>query len=637
MRVRWQQRIRQPLIGKGGTGCRLFFFYEPVTMISLQAKKFGTALAGLLLASTSQALVVQQDDLLSAPDFQQLQPQGAAVSGTPLRAALQALNAGQPEEAMRLAQDELALQPKSAPAHEVLGIAWALQGDLAKGRKALEKAVALDPNQWTALVKLGDLDLAQGDRAAAQKRFEAALKKGGDDPQLQQRLGLMAFYGNRFDEAEAFLKKGIAGLAPDTVSVRPYLALIYNRRGQYARTLAVFEGVPLEKARDAQAYIAVGTALAGLDRRQEARTLLDAARLHLPTHAGVWLLSGRILRQMGLFAEAVPVLLQAVQLSPGNKMAAMDLALAEIGDGDTAGGLARAQALARSAPDNLLLQHGVAQSYAQANQPEKAIAAYRPLLESAQTQRGAALGMARQLMLVRRYPEAQAVLEKAHAKDPDDAELLQMLGSVQASQGQYAPAVQSFRKALQINPAQPEVLQLLSVAQARNGDATGALQTAQKLADFAPDNPVALLFLAIQQEGAGQPEQAQSNYESVLRKDAGNRVAMNNLALVLLERGQTKRALELAQQLHPVAGKDPQLLDTVGWVYLKANRADEGRKVFEQAVALPNAGPNVWYHYAELLSAQNEKHKAAEAARKALALAPNFKYAPQARALAPKS
>ncbi len=607
-------------------------------MISFQRNRFCLALAGLLLASASQAIVVPQEDLLPRLDLQQLQFPAAPAANAPpaanaqLRAALDAITAGRPEEALRLAQGELQRQPKSAPAHEVLGIAWALQGDLAKGRTALEKAVALDPSQWTALVKLGDLELAQGDRAAAQKRFEAAAKKGAEDPQLQQRLGLVAFYGNRFNDAEVFLKKGIAGLAPDTVGVRPYLAWIYNQRGQYARTLAVFQGVPLDKAKNAQAYIAVGTALAGLGRAQEARALLEGARLQLPTHPGVWLLSGRNLRQMALFADAVAVLKQAVKLSPGNKMAAMELALAEMGGGDTAGGLARAQALALSAPQNMALQHAMAQAYAQAGQPDQAVALYRPLLEVAQTRRGAALGMARQLMLGRSYPQAQAVLQKALAQDAGDAELLQLLGSVQASQGQYAPAVQSYRKALQANPAQPEVMQLMSVAQTRAGDAAGALQSAQKLADFAPESPVALLFLAIQQEGAGKPEQAQSNYEAVLRMDTGNRVALNNLALIMLERGQPQRAL--ARQLHPSAGSDPQLLDTVGWVYLKSNRADEGRKALEQAVALPHAGASVWYHYAVLLSGQNEKHKAAQAASKALSLDPKFKYAAQSRALA---
>ncbi|MBB1076801.1 tetratricopeptide repeat protein, partial [Rhodoferax sp. 4810] len=570
-------------------------------MIHVKRNLF-TTLTSLLLASASHALVVQQEEPIFAPNFPQLNPLGTTPSSAVLSAALEALNAGRLEEALRLAQDELARQPQSAPAHELLGVVWALQGDLTKARKALEQAVALDFRQWTALVKLGDLDLAQGDRAAAKKHFQAASAQGGEDPQLQQRFGLMAFYDGRFNEAEAFLKKGIAGLAPDSVSVRPYLAFIYNQRAQYAQALSVFQGVPLQKVKDAQAYIAVATAMAGLERNQEAKTLLDDARKQFARHPGVWLLSGRLMRQMGLFPDAIPVLSQAVQLSPSNKMAAMDLALAEIGGGDTAGGLARAQALAKAAPKNLLLQAGLAQAYAQAKQPEKAITAYRPLLAVAQTRRSAALGLSRQLMITTRYKEAQAVLEKAHANDPNDAELLQMLGSVQATQGQYAPAVQSYRKALQINPAQPEVLQLLSVAQARTGDVAGALQTAQKLADVEPGNPQALLFLAIQQEGAGQPDKAQSNYEAVLRQDPKSRVALNNLALILLERGQAGRALDLAVQLLPFAANDPQLLDTVGWIYLKNHRAAEGRKVLEQALALGNAGPNVWYHYAVLLS-----------------------------------
>ena len=602
-------------------------------MIFIKRNLYAT-LTGLVVASASQALVVQQEvPQPFMPDFKLLLP-GHTPSTSSLQAALAALNAGRLDEARHLAQSELTVAPNTAPAHEILGAIWALDGDLVQARKALEKALSLDSRQWTAQVKLGDLDLAQGNRLAAQKHFEAASKLGGDDPQLQQRLGLMAFYNGHFDAAETHFRKGVVGLAADSVSIRPYLAWIHNQRGHYAQTLALFQEVPLQKMNDAQSYIAVGTALAGLDRMQEAKTLLDDARPRLPAHPGLWLLSGRILRQMGLFTEALPVLTKAVQLSPNNREAGMDLALAEIGAGNLPAGLARAQKLAQSAPANTSLQLGMAQAYAQAQQPDKAIAAYRSLLDAPQARRSAALGLARQLMLAGSYKDAQAVLEKVQTHEPHDTEILRMLGSVQATQGHYATAAQTYRKALQQKPVQPELLQLMSMAQARAGDAAGALQTAQKLVDMEPENPKALLLLAMQQEGAGKLEQAQSSYEAVLARDSQNLVAGNNLALILLERGQTQRAQDLATQLHQRAGNDPQLLDTVGWVYLRSNRIAEGRKILEQVIALPNASPNAWYHYAVLLSEQGEKQKAGEAARKALALSPTFKYARQARALA---
>ena len=592
------------------------------------------ALTGLVVASACQALVVQQEvPQPFLPDFKLPLP-GHIPNTSSLQAALAALNSGRLDEARRLAQSELAVAPNTAPAHEILGAVWALEGDLVQARKALEKALAIDSRQWTAQMKLGDLDLAQGNRMAAQKHFDAASKLGGDDPQLQQRLGLMAFYNGQFDAAEAHFKKGVIGLASNSVSIRPYLAWIHNQRGHYAQTLALFQEVPLQKVNDAQSYIAVGTALAGLDRMQDAKALLDDARPRLPTHAGLWLLSGRILRQLGLFAEALPVLTKAVQLNPNNREAGMDLALTEIGTGNAPAGLARAQKLAQSTPVNNALQLGMAQAYALAQQPDKAIATYRALLDVPQARRSAALGLARQLMLAGSYKDAQAVLEKVQTHEPHDTEILRMLGSVQATQGHYATAAQTYRKALQQKPVQPELLQLMSMAQARAGDAAGALQTAQKLVDMEPENPKALLLLAMQQEGAGKLEQAQSSYEAVLARDSQNLVAGNNLALILLERGQTQRAQDLATQLHQRAGNDPQLLDTVGWVYLRSNRIAEGRKILEQVIALPNASPNAWYHYAVLLSEQGEKQKAGEAARKALALSPTFKYARQARALA---
>lgn len=592
-------------------------------------------LLGLFSAFAGHAAVVLQEDLVNQPMLDKPRPAmtGADVRSEALKQALVALEAGRVEEARKLAESQIATNPGSAPAFEVLGTALALQDRRAEARKALERAVQLNPLQWTALMKLGDLDLAEGDRAAAEKRFAAVAKLQGDDPQLQQRLGLMAFYANRFDQAMTHFQKGIASLAPDTVSVKPNLAFIYNQRGQYRQTLDLFRDMPLAKVRDGEAYIAVATAMLGMEQLDEARKLLAEARAQLPKHPGLWLLSGRVARRAGQPAEASAMLAETLRLAPGNRLAAVELSLAEAASGRVQAGVDRMESLAKTNPKDVRVSLGMAQIQTMAGRLDKSAELYRGLLDQPGVRRFAALGLAQLLSQQGKVSEAEMVLRSGLNKDPADVEMLQQLGSTLAAQGNYKVAVRSYQQALALDPTRTQVLRLLSLAQSRAGDRSGALKSAEQLVSLLPQDSSALLLLGMQQEGGGRPADAVSTYQRLLAQDGKNLVAMNNLSLLLLERKQHKEALQLATDLVALAPEEPEVLDSAGWVYWRAGRASESRVLFEKAVKMPSAGPNVWYHYAVLLSESGEKALAARAAENALRLNKTFKYASEAKKL----
>jgi Tfp pilus assembly protein PilF len=65
-------------------------------------------------------------------------------------------------------------------------------------------------------------------------------------------------------------------------------------------------------------------------------------------------------------------------------------------------------------------------------------------------------------------------------------------------------------------------------------------------------------------------DDARKLYERVLQLDSDNALAKNNLAWLLAEHGgNIDVALKLAQQAKEKLYDDPQVTDTIGWVYYK--------------------------------------------------------------------
>jgi len=73
---------------------------------------------------------------------------------------------GRADEAVKAAEAALAAHPDSALFHELRGRALWSAGDAAAGRKAIERALELEPERATALGGLAALTAEQGDRAA---------------------------------------------------------------------------------------------------------------------------------------------------------------------------------------------------------------------------------------------------------------------------------------------------------------------------------------------------------------------------------------------------------------------------------------------------------------------------------------
>lgn len=109
-----------------------------------------------------------------------------------LRSAAQHLQQGHPEQTVQECKSVLASDPRSAPAHMLLGQAYLAQGAIgmiAEAKAELQQALDLDPNLLWARFYLARIYIDQGLNQKAKEQLELGLKERPNVPHFLSLLG----------------------------------------------------------------------------------------------------------------------------------------------------------------------------------------------------------------------------------------------------------------------------------------------------------------------------------------------------------------------------------------------------------------------------------------------------------------
>lgn len=185
-----------------------------------------------------------------------------------------ALNAGNPEVALRLADETLTRTPGDAGALTRRGMALTALGRLEEARESLGKAVSIEPHDAKALLALGRVQLPV-DPAAAEASFQAVIHQDGRNAPALNNLGIARDLQGHHADAESAYRAALAA-DPEMTAARVNLALCLAIRGQgheaigLLRPLAETPGATRKVKED---YAAV---LVMTGDRQEAEHILSA-------------------------------------------------------------------------------------------------------------------------------------------------------------------------------------------------------------------------------------------------------------------------------------------------------------------------------------------------------------------------
>ena len=115
-----------------------------------------------------------------------------------------------------------------------------------------------------------------------------------------------------------------------------------------------------------------------------------------------------------------------------------------------------------------------------------------------------------------------------------------------------------------------------------------------RLLELRPDDVEGHIMLGVVHSQLGDRDAAIASYRRAAELDQRNMVARNNLAVELAERGDMPAALQYAQEAYRLTGgRDPEVNDTLGWLYLQQGLIDRSiallERVREDAPALDAA------------------------------------------------
>jgi tetratricopeptide (TPR) repeat protein len=233
------------------------------------------------------------------------------------------------------------------------------------------------------------------------------------------------------------------------------------------------------------------------------------------------------------------------------------------------------------------------------------------------------MGVVETYMAQGKIDEAMRRLQAEVAKDPKRGELDLMIGNTAVRTGKFDLAIENYQKLLaKVDPKSrgaADAYLRIGETYRRKGDLANGVAALQKAADVVPNDPVIIGTLALTLEGAGRKDEAKRAYEQVIKLNPNNAIALNNLAMLMADTGEDlNQALTYAQRAKQRLPQIYEVSDTLGWIYLKKNLADNAIEIFRDLVTKAPNHSTYRYHLGMALSQKGDKTNAVRELQQAL-------------------
>jgi len=178
------------------------------------------------------------------------------------------------DEADKMYDRALELQPSHAPAHMFRGMAWLCQGKIEAAESSLRRSTELDPLSASDCARMAYLHYVKGDRAAAEEHLQQSFELDRDYPEARWYEGLLNFQQHRYD---AMIQRLSSSVSPLDIGL---LAAAYAKEGSSAGARESIERLRQLAGRQYVTPLAEGLAAIGMGDFDLAFERLDEAINH---------------------------------------------------------------------------------------------------------------------------------------------------------------------------------------------------------------------------------------------------------------------------------------------------------------------------------------------------------------------
>jgi len=218
---------------------------------------------------------------------------------------------------------------------------------------------------------------------------------------------------------------------------------------------------------------------------------------------------------------------------------------------------------------------------------------------------------------------ASMVAARLQRQYPNAAAGYQLEGDVLMGQNKAAQALPFYEQALAHSSTNELTIKTVNALRAVGRQEEGAKRLAQWLQQH-PEDVRVQLYKAETLLADKQYKPAALQLEAIVKQHPKNIVALNNLALAY-QQSQDARAQQAAEDAYRLAGDQPVIMDTLGWILVDRGDAARGLAILQKACAQAPQARDIRYHMAIGLYKTGDK----DAARKELELlaAGNMRFA----------
>lgn len=228
--------------------------------------------------------------------------------------------------------------------------------------------------------------------------------------------------------------------------------------------------------------------------------------------------------------------------------------------------------------------------------------------------------------------KALARLKQQIAAAPNDADLYREQASLLFYMKDVAGARDAAQKAVSLNGRDTVSLQLLSQSYVQLGQVDAAITIWKRWVADHPTDAGATTLLGQLLESKDDIEGAKQNYQKALQLDPHQSWAANNLAYLLVEHnGNLDTAMNLAQQARADRAHDPNVADTLAWVYYHKGIYPAARDLLLDAVKSAPDNAAMQYHLGMTYSKLGDRTNATAHLKKAISLGQKTPIAQQAQ------
>ncbi|CAN7319782.1 PEP-CTERM system TPR-repeat protein PrsT [Pseudoduganella sp. LjRoot289] len=500
-------------------------------------------------------------------------------------------------------QRAVELAPGAPALHTALGASRLGMGDGQRAIAELERASGLDSKSSRAGTMLVVVHLRARDYPKALAAVHT-LEKQGNNPAVQNLKGGVLLASQDFAGARVAFQ-GALSLDPAYQPALDNLAQLDVLEQQPERARQRYEAVLAKDKRNIAVMTALARLATGQGRIAEAIAWLERAQRENPDALAPAMLLAKYYLRAGDTPKAL-ILAQKIQAgNPGNTEALALLALAQTTAGNHEAALDSYSSLAALQPDSPMVQMQIAGANMGLRKLPAALTAARKAL-ALQPENGLAqLTTVRLLVEQGSWNEAFAIAQAAQKRNPQLPLGYRLEADILMAQSRTAPALKQYEYAYKLEPSGPAMIAVhrALTTLGRKPEATERFLQWLKLN---PRDGAARIYLASALLAAQDYAGAAAQYEKIVEADAGNVMALNDLAWTL-QSMKDQRALEFAERAHKLAGDNPAIKDTLGWVLTEQGQAGRALPLLKQASeAVPQAA-DIRFHYATALMKTGDK------------------------------